>query len=323
LDLAERHIVVTVGDDVRRFITQAEVIEFLGSVDTAQEALLLAWHAGYMIECHEENPTGARSVADGYEVIARRITNDCPWEVTEYLLFVSAEGVIEVLSSEVMVESGTCAGRRPDAWVPGVESQDGPPVARYLASMAHLEAGAVLAFENLARELEAHGAPRALIRDVQAAARDEVMHAELMGLLAKSHGATPPDAEVTEVRVRSLYEMALDNATEGCVRETYGALVGMYQAETAKDLELARAMRRIAEDETRHASLSWRIGEWLLAQLSDVQRAHVRDAQRVAVDRLRVEASVSPSDDLLEIVGLPSAAVAVAMVDRLAEDLWH
>ena len=189
--------------------------------------------------------------------------------------------------------------------------------------MAHLEAGAVLAFENLAHELLVHGAPGELILDAQLAAQDEVVHAEMIGDLARSHGATPPMAEVTKTRVRSLYEMALDNATEGCVRETFGALMGTYQAETAQDPDIASAMRIIATDETRHASLSWRIGEWLNRQLGDEERSRVRRAQQEAVRELRTEMARGPDPKLAELLGLPTADIATAMVNRLAQDLWH
>jgi hypothetical protein len=56
---------------------------------------------------------------------------------------------------------------------------------------------------------------------------------------------------------RSLEELAVENAVEGCVRETYGALTAIWQARTAKDPSVAAAVRRIARDETRHAALSW------------------------------------------------------------------
>ena len=323
LDFGVRHIVATNGDTVSRFQTHAEVVEFLGSVDTEQEALLVAWHGGYNIECNNVSRGGVRVVEGGFEVVATQLTNDCPFEITQFLLSVGTEGTVEVLSSEIVEMNSGCAGRRPDAWISARGNVAAPPVARYLASMAHLEAGAVLAFENLVRELVAHGAPASLIRDARAAVRDEVVHTELMTALSEAHGVTPPTAEVTTVRVRSLYEMALDNATEGCVRETYGALVGMYQATAAGDRELARAMRQIAQDETRHASLSWRIGEWLLEQLSEAQRAVVLEAQRDAVLELRQEVSAEPDRELLGVVGLPPARVAVAMVDQLAKDLWH
>ena len=53
-----------------------------------------------------------------------------------------------------------------------------------------------------------------------------------------------------------------ENAREGCVRETFGALIAMHQAERAGDPIIRRAMRRIAEEETRHAELAWEVASW-------------------------------------------------------------
>jgi len=68
--------------------------------------------------------------------------------------------------------------------------------------------------------------------------------------------------------VRSLYEIAV----EGCVRETFGALEATFQAKNANDPQIRRVMRRIAEDETRHAALAWRVAAWIEPRLSDRQR---------------------------------------------------
>jgi hypothetical protein len=50
--------------------------------------------------------------------------------------------------------------------------------------------------------------------------------------------------------------MLLDNAVEGCVRETFGAAVGLWQAKQAGDAKVAKAMRQIAPDELIGARLS-------------------------------------------------------------------
>ncbi len=66
-------------------------------------------------------------------------------------------------------------------------------------------------------------------------------------------------------RTRSVFEIALDNAREGCVRETFGALLGWALAGRARDAKVRDFYSRIARDETRHASLSWRLHAWLRA----------------------------------------------------------
>lgn len=114
-------------------------------------------------------------------------------------------------------------------------------------------------------------------------------HARSVGALAERFGA---QAEPVEVEVRPLRDacaLALDNAVEGCVRETFGAVVGTYQAEHARDPEVRRVMKQIAEDETRRAGLAWQIARWVDAKLTPEQRAEVRAAQKRAIEALRAE----------------------------------
>ena len=51
-------------------------------------------------------------------------------------------------------------------------------------------------------------------------------------------------------------EIARENAEEGCVRETFGALLAAHQAAYACDPEVREVMTRIAGDELRHAALA-------------------------------------------------------------------
>ena len=58
---------------------------------------------------------------------------------------------------------------------------------------------------------------------------------------------------VEALPTRALGVVAIENAVEGCVRETFGALIASWQAEHARDPGIKRLMRSIARDETRHA----------------------------------------------------------------------
>ncbi|MCY1008004.1 hypothetical protein OV079_21085 [Nannocystis pusilla] len=73
--------------------------------------------------------------------------------------------------------------------------------------------------------------------------------------------------------VRSLEALARENAVEGCVRETFGALVARYQASVAADEPLRRLFAAIAEDELDHAALAWDVATWLNGQLDEAARA--------------------------------------------------
>ncbi len=318
------HLVTSDGDAVTRYGTPAEISTFLGDVNTAQEAVLVAWHAGYNVSCSDISAGAVRELADGWEVVGTQMTADCdPIETTTYLLHVSPGAEITVLHSEVTSSTpGVCVGRRPVGLADAGGADGKTKVAAFFAEIAHLEESAVTAFQVLAHELHAHGAPLELVRASRESAEDEVRHTVTMTRIARRFGAEPAPVEVTPQPIRSLYEIALDNATEGCVRETFGALIGTHQAAAAGDDEVSQALTVIADDETRHAALSWEIAEWLDTRLTDEERAGVRRARSRAVIELRAEMQCTPDADLVRVAGVPTAEAAVALVDRLAEDLW-
>jgi len=212
-------------------------------------------------------------------------------------------------------------GRRPE----GLASKpiEGPDAAaRFLAQSAYLEAASVDAFERLAQELRAHGAPRHLIAASKRAAKDEVRHARVTTKLAEGAGAEVPTCLLAPRSVRSLEEMAIENAVEGCVRETFGAAVGIIQAERASDRRVRRAMKTIARDETRHAQLSWAVAQWLDPRLDAQARARVRRARADAIEALVQSATQEPDVTLTHRLGLPSSAQARAVLDELRASLW-
>jgi hypothetical protein len=172
-----------------------------------------------------------------------------------------------------------------------------------------MEAVSVLAFERLARELAAHGAPGDLVREARRAARDERRHARIMGEIAREHGARVPRARLRHRSVRSLAIIARENAVEGCVRETYGALLASWQAIHARDPELRAAMRSIAPDERRHAALAAAVDEWISPRLSPRTRRSIARAMARARASLHGDAPVE--------TGLPTRAQSRVLIGRL------
>ncbi len=217
---------------------------------------------------------------------------------------------------------GPCAtGRRPDGLrYEGVEGPD--EVARFLSQMAYLEAASVIAFERLARELQAHGAPRRLVTAARRSALDEVRHARVTKRLAERARATVPTCTVEPVLMRSLEEMAVENVVEGCVRETFGAALALFQAKCAKDAEIRRTFGRIARDESRHAQLSWAAARWLSPKLDAEARYRVREAREQAIATLMRDAAHEPDASLTERLGVPSASQARAVLADLNANLW-
>jgi hypothetical protein len=195
-------------------------------------------------------------------------------------------------------------------------------VAGFLARMASLETASVEAFRRLRRELEAHGAPPPLLARALRAERDEVAHARVMTALAERAGASVPPARAREYRRRNLEAIAIENAVEGCVRETYGAAVALVQAQTAGAPAIRRAMQSIARDELRHAALSWSVADWLDAKLDAPARARVRAARDAAARELVDGASRELSRDMVRALGLPAAHQARAIARDLHAALW-
>ncbi|WP_223640087.1 ferritin-like domain-containing protein [Corallococcus sp. EGB] len=229
-------------------------------------------------------------------------------------------GVVEMVSCEAPF---MCEGRRPEGLCSdGAVAQGTPVLGALFARMAHLEAASVPAFERLADELAAHGAPEHLVRAAERSAKDEVRHAEAMESLARRHGAPMPELNVAPFQARSLEALAMENAVEGCVRETYGALLAGWQARSAEDAQVRESLGTIAPDELRHAELSWAIDAWALAQLSPEARERVESARREAWRQLEQDAAASHlPDDVARVSGLPSAEVAQRLVRELASEL--
>lgn len=158
-----------------------------------------------------------------------------------------------------------CEGRRPLGHV--AAESDGRSLGAYLGRCAHLEAASVAAFEELAAALEAAGAPLCLVSRCRSAAADERRHAALVGALARDRGVEVPTAE-RRPTTPTLAEIAIDNAREGCVLETWAALRAAWIAEHGEDPELRRVYAELAADEAEHAQLSWDLHQWLKGQIS-------------------------------------------------------
>jgi hypothetical protein len=215
----------------------------------------------------------------------------------------------------------TCCGRRPRGAT--FETAGGEaPVGLWFAELSAREEASIAAFEILAEELEAHGAPKRLVAAAKRAARDERSHARIMTAFAMRYGGTPRRPRVERGPVRSLEEIAVENATEGCVRETFGALVGMWQARFAGDPQVRKAMRGVARDESQHAALSWEVARWIEPTLSTGARARLATAKGDAIRQFEAELLGEPAPDVVRVAGIPSAHEARRLFERARAMLW-
>jgi len=230
-----------------------------------------------------------------------------------------AVGCPSFASSVKLMCSSVCEGRRTSG-VDDPEARQNMSVGDYLAACSYLESASVHAFARLRAELAAHGAPRDLLDAAEEAERDEVRHTELTRALAMRFGVEPRAASVGASEARPLFDIARENAVEGCVRETYGAIAALVRAARAKDPHIRATMRSIAHDECRHAELSWRIAEWAMPRLRAVEQEELARSMHEAVGEL-ARAQDDASSECRSFLGLPSARERRVLVAQLAEAL--
>ncbi|NOU26615.1 MAG: ferritin-like domain-containing protein [Polyangiaceae bacterium] len=228
---------------------------------------------------------------------------------------------------EVSTLSGcVVSGRRPEGLLDEAISGEHSALGAYFARAAHLEAAAVVAFEELAQDLWLLGAPTRLVARCHAAAREEVRHASLVGALARRFGAGVPAvrrvAPPNRGEARARVALALENMVEGVVRETYAAAVELHRARVVEDPEVRAALAVVSRDEASHAQLSWDIARWLDEALDPSQRAAVAAAAARAVEELRDELR-APAPEVTRVAGAPSVEAAFALFGALEKDLWR
>ena len=319
-------VLTTQGDEVRRFDREQDLLEWLGNIDTPSEAVLVATFKGLRPACDRVSGSGplgtsrgtmVRDQPDGYSV--RSEWQECGSPEQRETIEVARDGSTGELARMESAPTNCTVGRRPAGLQPTAAAVcERFAVAEYLAAAVTLEAASVYAFRQLARELTEHGAPAELIAWATRAALEEVRHTQLMAAEAERYGATPVAPHVVPVAARTLFDIALENAVEGCVRETFGALVAHQQAAVAHDPNLARVMSTIARDEASHAELAWRINAWVEPRLEASERAQLASARREALAALHraADADTMP-ESAAHVVGLPSSALQHATLDQL------
>lgn len=191
-------------------------------------------------------------------------------------------------------------------------------VGAYFAKMAHDEHASILAFARMDEELTYFRAPRTLIAATRSAMRDEKRHARIMSALARGRGARPRISTVRKTKRRSLEAMALENAVEGCVNETFGAILLRWQSLHAKDEALRAAFAEVADDEAKHVALSWSLAAWLEKRLDFAANKRLLRARGRALTVLENALSKQKSLHHEKILGLPTSAQCAELIARMA-----
>ena len=199
----------------------------------------------------------------------------------------------------------------------GHDGHDGEALGTYFARCAELEALSVYAFERLARELRALGAPEGYSERAEQAAMEEVRHASTMANLAARFGTTPPTLQMGALPLRPLFDVALENAVEGVVRETFSAAIALHTSVHAEDPEVRAAHVAIAEEERAHAELTVELDAWFATRLDAAQRMHIERAKADALEALIDELDAVPPSSPRASNSLPPATQALAILDGL------
>ena len=301
--------------------TNAELAAFLAPIDSEAEAMLLVQALGFDVACDRG---GAKPEADGFQVQAFQRPGCGPAGITRFIQQVDEAGNVSVVDTTVERKpSPNCAvGRRPPGLLPAAPYASSSTAARYWTEAARLEAASVGAFRRLRRELAMHGAPRSLLDGARRAAREEVTHARMVSRLARAFGAEPEPVRVSPMPLRDLETVAVENAIEGCVRETYGALVSFWQARAASHPAVREVFAQIAEDELSHAALAWQVAGWIEGRLPPEARDRVSTARREAIDALLDELEADVGPELTALAGVPEPRTALALAAHMRKSIW-
>ncbi|MFO0549856.1 MAG: kelch repeat-containing protein [Polyangiaceae bacterium] len=147
---------------------------------------------------------------------------------------------------------------------------------------AQLEHDSVTAFEELASDLTAHGAPAVLVARAERAAREEAEHTDVCLNIVRAYwpeidlrsSGEPPKRRGS----KSLEEVALEALEDGCFGEGLSAEIALRAAAQASRPELATALSRIGRDEASHAELAWDVLAFAIERGGEPLVARLREA---------------------------------------------
>ncbi|HMI89181.1 MAG TPA: hypothetical protein VK550_34115 [Polyangiaceae bacterium] len=167
-------------------------------------------------------------------------------------------------------------------------------LAHAWTQVALLEHGSIAAFARFTLQLLALGAPAALIEAANAAIADETTHAQLAFSMASAYADRPvgPGALCIEgaLEASSLRDVLVATIREGCLGETVSAIQATEVRQCVTDPALRAVLTTIADDETRHAQLSWRFVQWALGRGDEALEQTARDE----FERLRADVDPAP-----------------------------
>lgn len=105
-----RHFVsITPDGAVQVWKTNEEASQFLGTIDSATEAILMGKMAGYRFDSRHRDRGAVRTLSNSYLLIGTRVLSTCDPIVTErYLLEVDRDATIQILDHETIGKDDGC-----------------------------------------------------------------------------------------------------------------------------------------------------------------------------------------------------------------------
>jgi hypothetical protein len=305
------YYVYTRGSEIDVLVSEQEVLQLLGPIDTANEAaVVLSLRYALRTTCGQLSAVD-NGYLTGAHYLRRELMPATPANCGRdgyFAVHVAYDGTTTELQREIVL--GTCPGRRPAGLLALAGADPKLAAGAHFARVAELELAAVAAFAELERALAAQRAPAQLIDRCRAARRDEVRHTALMTELACRYGATPEPVRFVPKISHTLLELALENAREGTSRELFGAVVAAWQARAANSADTRARFAEIAYDEAEHAQLSLDLAAWLSERLSAEERILVDHERKRSFRALDLELREAVDDQVAYVAGLPSASEA-------------
>lgn len=111
--------------------------------------------------------------------------------------------------------------------------------------------------------------------------------------------------DAVETASKPLEEIAVDNAVNGTVRESWDALQYTWKAHYETDKSLAWVFRTLAMDLTKRVQARAEVHEWLMSQLPADARVRVQEARAEALQHALSTADAPVPAALVKASGLP------------------
>ena len=104
-----RHFISVRQGEARVWHTEDEAKEFLGTIDSPTEGILVALMQNYYFESNDRRIAGIAETDSGFLIVAQKTMRSCdPFKIGRYLLHVARNGELRVLANETVSRRDYC-----------------------------------------------------------------------------------------------------------------------------------------------------------------------------------------------------------------------